>query len=460
MIRTGRTRVHQTRWRKRGEAESHDWLGRFVRTFVVTLCLASAPALLTYLENALSETTAAVAFAQRAVVSLPIHERAETANVTPRNSLVFASGHELTVVPVVDPGFSLQFDGAIRVRRNTEYCQWQEFSTSETVKETDSDGREQTTTFTTYYYNKGWYPHLINSFLFDQPAAHHNPMRDPFPTHTFTASSATLGVYEITSPVLESVNEGWSTRKRFPPDQLETMLDTSRASVQAGFNYVGNGYFYSEYTPSHTETFLRAAGMALEGSLFDFQIADAVNSLFGSCTPGDIRVSFDAIVASPEAGAAVVGKLNEGNQIGVFVTKRGFKLGLFANSAKETAKSMLNKLLSKAWLWMLGGYAFAAVWAFVVTYFYPWKPLESTDINNDTTNNKVSVHLNGPGDWYVWVAEAVSLWLVTAGSAKALGSDDTFLGISMASLGLGLLMLSGHGGFRGRVEVPLKDKPE
>ena len=44
-----------------------------------------------------------------------------------------------------------------------------------------------------YYYTIGWHRNLINSRLFDQPAAHHNPQRDPFPAAHFYSKNAKIG---------------------------------------------------------------------------------------------------------------------------------------------------------------------------------------------------------------------------------------------------------------------------
>jgi hypothetical protein len=49
----------------------------------------------------------------------------------------------------------------------------------------------------TYHYVKGWHGHRINSLLFDQPAAHHNPQRDPYPAADFYSQDAKIGSSDV-----------------------------------------------------------------------------------------------------------------------------------------------------------------------------------------------------------------------------------------------------------------------
>lgn len=86
---------------------------------------------------------------------------------------------------LIDPDFSLSFRDSLRLKRVTEYCQWVETY----VDTTHEDSRGNKHTIRTYYYSKMWSPIKINSLLFDQPFAHHNPQRDPFPTYSLTTPS-------------------------------------------------------------------------------------------------------------------------------------------------------------------------------------------------------------------------------------------------------------------------------
>ncbi|KAI9338819.1 hypothetical protein BDR26DRAFT_1008127 [Obelidium mucronatum] len=401
----------------------------FTMTVLKLTAIASVPLLLVYLEHSRADTQAAVAEGLLKVVPI--------SPTTPAGSLVFAQSHLIKPDLITDPSFALEFNGAVRVKRNAEYCQWQEFSNKESHTERDDDGNERTITTTTYYYNKGWYPYRINSLFFDQPAAHHNPQRDPFPSVTTTAAKADLGDYVVSKNVLEHANDGWSTRKRYSGSELDQMSQESLASGDFGFRYIGDGYFYSEYEASHTATFLRAAGMALEGSLLDYQIADVVNNLFGQCKAGDIRVSYQAIVTTSEQGASVIGELGPDlKTIGIYQTVRGYKMGLFENRVDGVSpKTMFGKLLTEAFWWLLGGYAVVCVWAGVVMYYYPWNPLRG----GSSAAGSSSGDERNPLDVYFWTGEAVALAVTTVGVAKILGTDDTVTGGLIAAVGVGLL---------------------
>ena len=84
---------------------------------------------------------------------------------------------------VGDAAFGVELDKALKIQRYTEYCQWQESSVDRCEKCTRSKTKDGKTYQETYdcncvrefVYVKGWRNHRINSLLFDQPAAHHNP---------------------------------------------------------------------------------------------------------------------------------------------------------------------------------------------------------------------------------------------------------------------------------------------
>ena len=46
------------------------------------------------------------------------------------------------------------------------------------------------------------------SLLYDQPAAHHNPQRDPFPSESWAARGGRVGAYTIADPALVRVRWG------------------------------------------------------------------------------------------------------------------------------------------------------------------------------------------------------------------------------------------------------------
>lgn len=250
-------------------------------------------------------------------------------------------GDKVEVQAAHDPAFHVLVPGATRLNRNTEYCQWQEVATEqcETCQRTVTAKDGSTTTesyscncYTSYTYVKGWRSHLIPSLHFDQPAAHHNPMRDPFPSQSFFADRATLFVEGDGAPataitlgrgVIENIKAaehriewelgdlqgpsepsffdklfGFFSRSRartidLPVSLLEDTLHAPARNMDEPFVYVGQGgYFFSPHDPGMVAEMLRYFVEYLEGSLFDWQLGD----IMPSCTAGDIRVSYSAQV--------------------------------------------------------------------------------------------------------------------------------------------------------------------
>lgn len=60
-------------------------------------------------------------------------------------------------------------------------------------------------TTVTYVYTIGWRNHRIVSLFYDQPAAHHNPQRDPFPAGTEIVDGGRVGNYFIAHNSLTQV---------------------------------------------------------------------------------------------------------------------------------------------------------------------------------------------------------------------------------------------------------------
>jgi hypothetical protein len=226
---------------------------------------------------------------------------------------------------VHDAAFNVNINHGLNLKRNTEYCQWKEISSSRERCQ-GSGERKECVTETTYHYVKGWTPFRVNSFLFDQPAAHHNPQRDPYPSSTFTSLDliASVGnespLCEIEPSVLESAKGSYraldftlgaiphppsflarmwsklfgtstdtSSQIRYEDISLLQGAQYSKAATSDGFFYVGQGgYFFSPYQESMVGKLSKAFFGYLEGSLFDWQFGD----LMPSCTAGDIRVKY------------------------------------------------------------------------------------------------------------------------------------------------------------------------
>lgn len=278
-----------------------------------------------------------------------------------------------------DAQAGIQIPGALALKRKTEYCQWQEIATQQcqtctrTVKAADNSSKEesyQCNCITQYDYVKTWRDRRINSLMFDQPGAHHNPQRDPMPSRTFVSEDAELTFHEGVGEMIDEVThrnngKGGGLKARLDPNMLSSgirkqpwrkidfvlngmapppsyfsrlfsffgmpkrntryeplqmLKDTpyAPAATQDGFAYVGQGgYFFSPYeSPSTTSKLFNYFVQYMEGSLFDWQMGD----LMPSCTAGDVRFSYQ--VQDPNK-VSVLGQLrSNAHSSGLQITPR------------------------------------------------------------------------------------------------------------------------------------------
>jgi hypothetical protein len=112
-------------------------------------------------------------------------------------ALVHLASDDFTA-SVGDGAFGLRLPQAVKLERQTEYCQWQESSSTncETCTRRNSDGEDEEydcNCVQTFHYVKMWRSHRILSTFFDQPANHHNPQRDPYPSSSFVSTDTTVG---------------------------------------------------------------------------------------------------------------------------------------------------------------------------------------------------------------------------------------------------------------------------
>ena len=124
-----------------------------------------------------------------------------------------------------DAAFGVAVDGALALRRTTEYCQWQELASQrcETCSRTvrGKDGSSATESYscncvTVYSYIKSWRRHRVPSLLFDQPAAHYNPQRDPWPSVPVAAASGGATVEDRASGVAAHLSPELLQHARVP----------------------------------------------------------------------------------------------------------------------------------------------------------------------------------------------------------------------------------------------------
>ncbi len=257
-----------------------------------------------------------------------------------------------------DPDMDLRIHSSLTLSRETEYCQWEEISreSCETCTRSSGSGNEATTEtydcncVTTFDYVKSWRPYRINSLLFDQSAAHHNPQRDPMPSRRFLSDDATVefsfggeggsssngvnsgsnggtrsndnviirahlvtsmlqnGIRNARKRTIKWVKNGippippfyarWiPDRNRYEDSNDLLSLKSTRSRTTRNhhygndndsFIYVGDGYFFSPYRASNTEKIFKHFMQYLEGTLLDWQIGD----LMPSCEAGDIRFRY------------------------------------------------------------------------------------------------------------------------------------------------------------------------
>jgi len=332
-------------------------------------------------------------------------------------------------------------DGALSLSRKTEYCQWQQLSQqrcntcTRTVRAKDGSTSSESYScdcVTHYSYIKSWFSYRINSLLFDQPAAHYNPQRDPYPSSQIVASSGALfgvkgsEVSAVVGPELlanvrapfrhidwtfgshanrHSWWSGWWGKDRSIYEPISNLGATvsAPAAIRDHFSYVGQGgYFFSPYEVSRSEFLLRAFGQYLEGSILDWQIGD----LMPSCTAGDIRVSYSAqapksISVIAEAASAPV--VRDGGRLVVPLrahpTSVGLPVGL-VHGGRATPDAMLNSEVSDSSRRSLLPRFIVALWALAASRLLG-VAITGSDLASDFRRS--------------WFPMALSLWLFMLG---------------------------------------------
>lgn len=116
-------------------------------------------------------------------------DRVDAAN---QGRLVHLSGRAETDETLSDPVFGLA-EPALKMRRVVEMYQWRERSQSQT-REKLGGGTE---TVTTYSYETGWEPRLINSSNFKEPAGRANPTQMPYADWSRTANRVLIGAFRL-----------------------------------------------------------------------------------------------------------------------------------------------------------------------------------------------------------------------------------------------------------------------
>ena len=211
-----------------------------------------------------------------------------------------------------DYDFGIAVPHSVKLERHTEYCQWSEFTTQEceTCERTTDDGDTESydcNCVETFHYVKKWRNHRINSLLFDQPANHHNPQRDPFPSAkrrsrrdhdrrtgispdrwklSRTAENRSYSRIMVTDPSRRNISAHLGLSSTSPGQRFEARRRAGGTDVLSGHG--AELYLYqsrrrmvlSPYEASDRRI-LRGFGPVPRGSLFDWQLGDLYDMING-----------------------------------------------------------------------------------------------------------------------------------------------------------------------------------
>ncbi|KAJ3313812.1 hypothetical protein HDU76_002546 [Blyttiomyces sp. JEL0837] len=402
---------------------------RTFRRVVLGLVALIVPGVLIYQEYSHKELALAMKEASKILKPLPSDTITDPSSLKANvGSLVQVSSTNVDPELITDLDFNLEFPGAVRVKRVAEYCQWVETITEERREYRDENGQEKTDHIRHYNYYKTWNSHPISSIFYDQPVAHHNPSRDPFPSSDHTTSQAKFGDFKVRSEVLSRASP-FAVKKSYSNAALEDFANSYAYQLNGGpegFRYIGNGYFYSAYSASLFENIAKLAGRVLEGSL-DIQLGD----LFKICEAGDIRIRYEAVVV-PVKGATVIGKLlNTKGEIGVYTTTRGYQIGLYSHDASTPASDIFRSQIRDSRFWLILARLVVIPWAAIVTYslMYP----TSAD----------AVYRTGPLENSRYILASMGLASLVLGAAGLLVAGPAGVSWPLGFTGMGLLCLAG-----------------
>eukprot|EP00743_Colponemidia_sp_Colp-15_P002657 GILK01002879.1.p1 GENE.GILK01002879.1~~GILK01002879.1.p1 ORF type:complete len:430 (+),score=48.13 GILK01002879.1:74-1363(+) len=267
---------------------------------------------------------------------------------------------------LADADFGLHFNNAWQVQRKVEYCQWQETSTEETIGRSNGKDIKRVK----YYYVKSWHSHRIPSLLFNQPAAHHNPLRNPFPARDWNVNGGQIGDYYVNEALVKRMKP--FTLKQYSREEFPRAFVNSNA-YQQHFTYTKDGYFYGSYQKSNFERVAKLFGEYLEGSLLDFQIGD----LFNICEAGDIRVRFYTV--EPTEMSVLAQQSNAVGHLQEYIAHNQYKVGLLY-AGKHTSDELITLEKNAQWWIVFGSRLLLLFWALMVTLILP--PLEKSSITD------------------------------------------------------------------------------
>lgn len=218
-----------------------------------------------------------------------------------QGKLVHITGEAKTVETLKDPVLAVEAKG-LRLQRSVEMYQWLEREEKKT-----KDNKE----ITTFYYEKGWSPNLVDYTDFEEIDGHVNPQSMPFDSESWQVSRATIGAWEMSSDQIQKLTN-WQD------------LAVSDEMATAGGGKAHNGDLYIGPDPA-------------------------------SPTIGDVRIEYEAV---PEGPVSLVGK-QVSSTMEPYQTEAGDKL-LMVRPDTMSAAAMFeaahadNVLMT--WLMRFGGF--------------------------------------------------------------------------------------------------------
>jgi len=230
------------------------------------------------------------------------------------------------------------------------------------LKKKDDEGN--TIEWVTYYYTKEWVTSPIISTFYDQPFAHHNPLRQPFPSKFWQTESVQAGNYSLNQDIVSSLK----SFRTYHLSNHDINYYSGSFAYQQKFYYVGGGYFYSAYEESGPTSTARLIGEFLEGSLLDFQLVD----FFPQCTAGDVRVHFQ--VADPHSVSVLGKQIDEIGNVGIWQSSRGFNVGYLYDGYNSVDEILQQELSNQHWIVLILRFVVSLLLFLVVWFHTYWSP--------------------------------------------------------------------------------------
>merc|ERR1712166_837428 len=243
------------------------------------------------------------------------------------------SSSAFSVTPALtDTSFGVTASGAVRLRRQTEYCQWQESATEECSEETQPDGSSSTRCVTSYSYSKSWLHVRVESGGFREPS-HHNPSSDPFPSREFVTQNLKIGQVSVPAGIVSTLVDCVPT----PVTQAAENIDIGDNSPAAHAQFQMN-----------TQHTVDQGGWVVGWLYANFKHSVREPHSWGNikCSAGDIRVSWQ--MDAPDSLTAI-GEVSADHVLQPILTDKGPHTVGLLHAGLLTAPQAFSVRLSPVW---------------------------------------------------------------------------------------------------------------